>query len=290
MPKRYVIVLLSILFLHGNLHPQTNPKDFPGIESFKTWLKKSWLKDHMSFDSIEVYEGKTLLILRLDCNNNCSGKWAKMKASFDSLSSISLEEFLWTKVDFHLEGTRHPLIVDIYNKTNGTEIPCFYRGISYSDFLKVDTSNCKDLGSEATLSYLKFHPEFMMKKRSKQTVDKNSSQILDTIFSRSEAMFLSKGAKVIKTRSLPYRLEFEVQNLKNEVIKKNSYEKLRFIIKCSFQTDHVRFETMVHGKTGSLVFKPISDKGYNDMEDDHRAEFQTYVHEFTNQKIIQWLK
>jgi hypothetical protein len=292
--KALLIVIFPFVVSAQTRDIPNGKESIPGVEGFKSWLSHSWLKKDILFDTTEIVNNKIYLTLTLACINDCTSKWERIKSSFDSLASIPFETYLWNKANFHFEVPNNTLIIEIYNKTPPYETPCFLRSIYYRDSIQISKADCKDIGGQSSLNYDKFNPTFPMQKLSVRAIDKIASQIIDTIFAKSEKYFKSKSKEVeiIKSKVESHKIVFTVRNLKSEVIKHGgaTIEKIEITIICNFHSDYVAFETIMNGKYGSWKIKPVSDKGLNDMEDDYKPEFQNYVDDFTNNKLLRWLR
>lgn len=290
-----VIIVVLLLLLSSQRSNAQSQDSIPGtgIEAFKDWLKNSWLSPHIYLDTVQKRNDLEYIILELNCDSNCTSLWKGLKQSFDSLSSFSLEEFLWRKLVFHLNSPREKIVLEIYNKTNPGAEPCFLRSI-YMGSLRAE-SNCKDLGGEVLLNFKIINPVFKLNVKSRDKINSQTSQLLDTIYKKSVRYYGGKGGKVKLIHSSYNRLEFAVEGLRNEVVPNKmfggSIERFEFIIKCTIESGGVKFETMVNGGFGNGgILKPVNRRGYKDLERQFKDEFQEYVDEFTNNKIRNWLQ
>jgi len=295
--KIFIIIFFLIIPFHGiAIHSNNQYNNDTNISSFKTWLSHSWLKSYLIFDALEIEPKQNRLKLSFICNNGSKAQWDQIRLAFERISSIKFEEYIFNKACFLLEIPRDSMKIEINNNIN-SESPCFYREISFVDSLVVKIANCKDLTSKSILNYKKFNPIFVMTKVEVNSIDKKANEILDYLYEKCEKYFRSKGeyVKFYKTSTTTNSITFDVRNINNEVINASpfsfkSIEILRFTIQCQFHSDYVQFETIINGKVGGTLLKPATEKGYFDMEIEHKDELQNYINEFTNNNILKWLK
>ncbi len=299
--KRSIFICVSLLIITLKGLSQTRNDSLnisTNISAFRNWLSKSWSKDYLIYDTTEISDNKLYLSILLICSNNCTAKWNNLKRSFDLFSTRCFEENILDKASFLLELPRDSIIIRIYNKTTNEAIPCFYRGIKYNDSLIITSADCKDLSSQSTLDYQNFNPFFSMKNIQMSIIDKKANEILDFLYSKCYSYYKSKGPeiKIYRLNSQPYSITFEVRNLNNEVIPATrvslfrSTEVLRFTISCNMHSSNAFFQTIINGKFGSDLLKPTNERGYNDMENEYKTELQNYVTEFSNNRLLEWLK
>lgn len=293
----FITVFSWIIAFDSFAQKKTNEQLLPNIPVFKVWLSESWLKSAIVFDTATLQDDKVFLNLILNCENNCRANWEQLRHSFQDTSILSLEEYILDKAIFHLEIQQNQVSVIIKNKSDNYEPSCFYREFFYnSDSCNIKESNCKDLETRATLPYNKFNPTLSMTTvTSSNSKDEKADKLLEFIYSKCIKYFQAKG-NIQKSMAFRYWLNFEVSDLKNEVIKSNtlsflkSNERLSFRIHCSLHDNEAEFIVIINGKIASNLFKPVSNKGYHDMEIEHKSELESYLNNFTSKLLYAWIK
>lgn len=308
--KQCLIILLLGIISQSLVAQEVNLRSdtsffYRQMTLYQNWLEDVGLDTVFHVDGLRVRKEKLTLKLKFKFTAQDSAQyaWQRLNENFYASTGISLENRLFIKMIHLMEVQPEQANIRIKNTPKSGEFPqidgrVVYDETNLSVALEGFVSRSEEHDSIDIPPFL-IHEKYLQidtLKYGKYAKQKQQEDFFQEILKEADTYFSERhdGLKVKPITRNP--LVFKVENVKSEVITGsyfsifNPNEYLTFTINFQQKEEGILLTCTVDGKVGSGLFAPRVQSNYREMDPEFSKELQEYVHQFTNYKIIGWLK
>ena len=310
-------ILLFPLVLTAQQEDFTKEEEFfqKQKDAYNKWLEESGIGSILSVKEIVVEPKSISLYLKfaetdIDYVVNA---WEKLKATFDSDQSITLEQQLFYKAVHYMRVEQDQIDVQVYDTYDLSEPTVFMRAIYFSDGLvKVATNNPQSIIEDVSIPISRINSDG-------DTRAINGGFDKDYVFRQilkgAQTYYEAQDKKidgrvpVFKPLGSIDNLRFEISDLTREVVTDASRGVFCPLIKllgfdCNWSPrevltftitykgvndDAINLEIKLDGLVGSGVYAHAKRESYINLEAEHKPALKRYVNDKMLQMIYNWV-
>ncbi|MEO0734473.1 MAG: hypothetical protein AAFZ52_16670 [Bacteroidota bacterium] len=303
MPYRYLLLLFLPLTGLAQTDLRTDQEFFRAeLPAYQEWLDRTGPGAVLRVKDLTVRSRKLTLLLETKPEDETAAVSAlnELRADFDSLNAVRLEERLFLKLLTTMEVAADRAEILLLNKPAAGKFPSLRLRIFHDGEQIVAEGNFRnEVPHQVTLPPFRLDTTF----RHRLATDADLAADPEVHFRINRGLLDSLRAYFVPRlpEGFPPRLVSEspgvmlIRNVKAEVVEPgfltflDPHESLDFTVDHRFTPEGIELHLIVDGKIGSGLRPPRSSRGFRDMDPEYQTELETYVRTFTLERLQPWL-